>query len=135
MLFMKAMSIPNNSALTLHSRALCADNSGAKEVDIISVFGHKHRKKQNPSAGIGCVVNVVVKKGKPEMKGKIERAVVVRTRQEFRRPNGIRVKFEDNAVVLVDEEGLPKASEIKGCVAKEVGERFPKIVGLASVVV
>jgi large subunit ribosomal protein L14 len=47
----------------------------------------------------------------------------------------MRVKFEDNAVVLVDKEGLPKASEIKGCVAKEVGERFPKIVGKASSVV
>ena len=69
------------------------------------------------------------------MRGKIERAVIIRTRQEFRRPSGIRVKFDDNAVVLVDEEGLPKASEIKGCVAKEVGERFPKIVGLAPVVV
>ena len=58
------------------------------------------------------------------MKGKIEKAVIIRTKQEYRRPNGMRVKFEDNAVVLVDEEGLPKASEIKGCVAKEVGERF-----------
>ena len=132
---MKAMSIPNNNALTLHSRILCADNSGAKEVDIISVFGHKHRKKQNPSAGIGSLVQVVIKKGKPEMKGKIKRAVIIRTRQEFKRPNGMRVKFEDNAVVLVDEDGLPKAYEIKGCVAKEVGERFPKIVGLAPVVI
>ena len=132
---MRAISIPNNKALTLHSRVLCADNSGAKEVDIISVFGYKSRKKQYPSAGIGSLVQVVVKKGKPEMKGKIERAVIVRTKQEYRRPNGIRVKFEDNALVLVDEEGLPKASEIKGCVAKEVGERFPKIVGLAPAVI
>jgi len=131
---MKAMSIPNNMALTLHSRVLCADNSGAKEIDIISVFGYKSRKKQYPSGGVGSLVNVVVKKGKPEMRGKIERAVIVRTKQEFRRPNGMRVKFEDNAVVLVDEEGLPKASEIKGCVAKEVGERFPKIAGLAPMV-
>ncbi|OQA31142.1 MAG: 50S ribosomal protein L14 [archaeon ADurb.Bin336] len=132
---MKAMSIPNNKALTLHSRMICADNSGAKVVDIISVFGYKSRKKQNPSAGIGSMVNVVIKKGKPEMKGKIEKAVIIRTKQEYRRPNGMRVKFEDNAVVLVDEEGLPKASEIKGCVAKEVGERFPKIVGLAPIVI
>ena len=132
---MRAMSIPNNMALTLHSRILCADNSGAKEVDIISVFGYKSRKKQYPSGGIGSLVNVVVKRGKPEMKGKIERAVIIRTRQEFRRPNGMRVKFDDNAVVLVAEEGLPKASEIKGCVAKEVGERFPKIVGLAPIVI
>lgn len=61
---MKAMSILNNKGLTLHSRILCADNSGAKEVDIISVFGYKSRKKQYPSAGIGGLVNVVVKKRK-----------------------------------------------------------------------
>ncbi|MCX6800940.1 MAG: 50S ribosomal protein L14 [Candidatus Diapherotrites archaeon] len=132
---MKAMSIKNNKALTLKSHVLCADNSGAKEVYIISVFTYKTRKKGNPKAGIGSLVNVVVKKGKPEMRGKIERAVVIRTKQEYRRPSGMRVKFDDNAVVLVDEEGLPKASEIKGCVAREVGERFPKIAGLAPTVV
>ena len=132
---MRAMSIPNNNALTLRSMVTCADNSGAKEVYIISVFKYKGRKKSNPKAGIGSLCNVVVKKGKPEMRGKIERAVVVRTKQEYKRPNGMRVKFEDNAVVLVDTDGLPKASEIKGCVAKEVGERFPKIAGIASVVI
>ncbi|MFA5764324.1 MAG: 50S ribosomal protein L14 [archaeon] len=132
---MKAMTIPNNKALTLKSHITCADNSGAKEVYIISVFRHTTKKRQYPKAGVGSMVNVVIKKGKPEMRGKIERAVVIRTRQEFRRPNGMRVKFEDSAVVLVDKDGLPKASEIKGCVAKEVGERFPKIVGTASSVV
>jgi len=132
---MKSMSIKNNNALTLRSTITCTDNSGAKEVYIISVFKFKGRKKSLPKAGIGSMVNVVIKKGKPEMRGKIEKAVVIRTRQEFRRPNGMRVKFEDSAVVLVDAEGLPKASEIKGCVAKEVGERFPKIVGTASAVV
>jgi large subunit ribosomal protein L14 len=132
---MKAISIKNNKALTLKSHVLCADNSGAKEVYIISVFTSKTRKKGIPKAGIASLVNVVVKKGKPEMRGKIERAVVVRTKQEYRRPSGMRVSFEDNAVVLVDEEGLPKASEIKGCVAREVGERFPKVAGLAPVVV
>jgi large subunit ribosomal protein L14 len=132
---MKAMTIPNNNALTLKSHVTCADNSGAKEVYIISVFKYKGKKRSLPKAGIGSMCNVVIKKGKPEMRGKIERAVVVRTKQEYRRANGMRVKFEDNAVVLVDNDGLPKASEIKGCVAKEVGERFPKIVGTASVVV
>ncbi len=132
---MKAMSIPNNNALTLRSVIPCTDNSGAKEVYIISVFGYKGRKKANPSGGIGSMVNVVIRKGKPEMRGKIERAVIVRTKKEYRRPNGMRVRFEDNAVVLVDQDGLPKASEIKGCVAKEVGERFPKIAGMASSVV
>ncbi len=132
---MKAMSIPNNKALTQKSMVTCTDNSGAKQVYIISVFKYSNRKRANPKAGIGSMVNVVVKKGKPEMRGKIEKAVIVRTKQEYRRANGIRVKFEDNAVVLVDAEGLPKASEIKGCVAKEVGERYPKIAGLAPTVV
>ena len=132
---MKAMSIPNNNALTLKSHVTCTDNSGAKEVYIISVFKYKGIKRSLPKAGIGSICNVVIKKGKPEMRGKIERAVVVRTKQEYRRANGTRVKFEDNAVVLVDHDGLPKASEIKGCVAKEVGERFPKIAGLAPVVI
>ena len=132
---MRAMSIPNNKALTLRSMVTCADNSGAKEVYVISVFKFKGRKRSLPKAGVGSMCNVVVKKGKPEMRGKIERAVVVRTKQAYKRPNGMRVQFEDNAVVLVDHDGLPKASEIKGCVAKEVGERFPKIAGMASVVV
>ena len=132
---MRAMSIPNNKALTLRSMVTCADNSGAKEVYVISVFKYKGRKRSLPKAGVGSMCNVVVKKGKPEMRGKIERAVVVRTKQAYKRPNGMRVQFEDNAVVLVDHDGLPKASEIKGCVAKEVGERFPKIAGMASVVV
>ena len=132
---MKAMSIPNNNALTLKSHVTCTDNSGAKEVYIISVFRYKGIKRSLPKAGVGSMCNVVIKKGKPEMRGKIERAVVVRTKQEYRRANGTRIKFEDNAVVLVDHDGLPKASEIKGCVAKEVGERFPKIAGMASVVI
>ena len=132
---MKAMSIKNNNALTLKSHITCTDNSGAKEVYIISVFRFKGTKRSLPKAGIGSMVNVVITKGKPEMRGKIERAVIVRTKQEYRRANGTRIKFEDNAVVLVDPEGLPKASEIKGCVAKEVGERFPKIAGMASVVI
>jgi large subunit ribosomal protein L14 len=77
------------------------------------------------------MVNVVVKTGKPEIRKKVERAVIVRVRKEFKRPDGTRIKFEDNAVVLVDEKGLPKASEVKGIIAKEVGERFPKIAGIA----
>ena len=132
---MRAISANVVRTLTNRSVCVCADNSGAKEVYIISVFGHKTKKKQMPMAGIADLVNVVVKKGKPEMKSKVERAVIIRVRKEYRRPDGLRIKFEDNAVVLVDEKGLPKASEIKGVVAKEVGERWPKIAGLAAAVV
>ena len=113
----------------------CADNSGAKEVRIISVYKYKGRKGTQPKAGIADMVNVVVKKGKPEMRKKVEKAVVVRVRKEYRRQDGTRIKFEDNAVVLVDDKGLPKGSEVKGVVAKEVGERFAKIAGISSGVI
>jgi large subunit ribosomal protein L14 len=99
------------------------------------VLKFRGRKRQVPKAGIADLVNVVVKKGKPEIRKKVERAVIVRVRKEYRRKDGLRVQFEDNAVVLVDEKGLPKASEIKGVVAKEVGERWPKIAGLAQAVI
>ncbi len=131
---MNAVNASPVRGLTQKTRCLCTDNSGAKEVEIIGVFGFKSRKKMYPKAGIADLVNVVVKKGKPEMRKKVERAVIVRVRKEYRRHDGLRVAFEDNAVVLVDEKGLPKASEVKGVVAKEVGERWPKVAGLAQAI-
>lgn len=132
---MKAINATTTRGLQQRSRCICADNSGAKEVEIIGVLNFRSRKRLSPKAGIADLVNVVVKKGKPEIRKKVERAVIVRVRKEYRRLDGMRVKFEDNAVVLVDDKGLPKASEIKGVVAKEVGERWPKIAGLAQAVV
>ncbi len=132
---MKAMSAFPVKSLSQKSRCVCADNSGAKELEIISVIGFKTRKRMNPKAGIGDMVNVVVKKGKPDIRKKVERAVIVRVKKEYRRGDGTRVKFEDNAAVLTDDKGLPKGSEIKGAIAKEVGERFPKIAGIASAIV
>lgn len=132
---MKAISASVSKSLTLKSRCVCTDNSGAKEVEIISVIGYKGKKRANPKAGIADMVNVVVKKGKPEIRKKVERAVIVRVTKEYRRADGTRIKFADNAAVLVDEKGLPKASEVKGAIAKEVGERWPKIAGIASMVV
>lgn len=132
---MKAISASVSKSLTQKSRCMCADNSGAKEVEIISVIGYKGRKRGLPKAGIADMVNIVVKKGKPEMKKKVERAVIVRVKKEYRRNDGSRIKFEDNAVVIVDEKGIPKGSEIKGVIAKEVGERWPKVAGIASMIV
>ncbi|MBI5554075.1 MAG: 50S ribosomal protein L14 [Candidatus Diapherotrites archaeon] len=132
---MKPLNAHITRTLTHHTRCTCADNSGAKEVDIITVYNFKGRKRMMPKAGIGDMVRVVIKKGKPEMRKKVEKAVVIRTRKEIRRLNGERIKFEDNAVVLVDDKGLPKGSEIKGVVAREAAERYPKLAGLASGVV
>lgn len=132
---MKAISASATKCLTQKTRCVCTDNSGAKEVEIISVIGHKGKKRMNPKAGIGDLVIVVVKKGKPEMRKKVERAVIVRTKKEYRRADGTRIKFEDNAVVLIDEKGLPKGSEIKGVIAKEAAERWPKLAGIAQHIV
>ena len=132
---MKAISARAVTCITLKTRCICADNSGAKEVEIISVMKHKGRKRMSPKAGIAAMVVVVVKKGKPEIRKKVEKAVIIRVKKEYRRADGSRIKFEDNAVVLVDDKGLPKASEVKGPVAKEVGERWPKVAGIAASVV
>ena len=132
---MKAMNCSPTRCLTQNSYCKCADNSGAKEVMIISVIGYKGRKRTNPKAGIGDLVNVVVKKGKPEIRKKVERAVIVRVAKEYKRADGTRIKFEDNATVIVDDKGIPKGSEIKGAIAREVGERWPKVTGIASIVV
>ena len=132
---MKAINASIVRGLTHGSMCTCADNSGAKEVKIITVYRYKGRRRTNPKGGIADMVNVVVKKGKPEIRKKVEKAVVIRVRKEYKRPDGTRIKFEDNAVVLVDEKGLPKGSEVKGVVAKEVGERYPKIAGISAGVV
>ncbi|HLD62938.1 MAG TPA: uL14 family ribosomal protein [Candidatus Norongarragalinales archaeon] len=122
-------------ALTIGTQMVCDDNSGAKIVEIIGVQGAGTRLRRYPGAGIGNVVTVAVKKAsKPEMIKKKEKALIVRQKKEFRRGKQ-RVRFEDNACVLIDDTGLPKGTEIKGCVAREIAERFPKVVGVASIVV
>ncbi|MBU2100083.1 50S ribosomal protein L14 [Candidatus Micrarchaeota archaeon] len=132
---MKAINAKATKGLTQKTQCICADNSGAKILEIITVFKFKSRKKMSQKAGIADLVNAVVKKGKPEIRKKVERAVIIRVKKEYRRKDGTRVKFEDNAAVLVDDKGLPKASEIKGVVAKEVGERWPKVAGIAQGIV
>lgn len=121
-------------SLTIGSRLTCDDNSGAKIVEIIGVIGCHGRLRRYPAAGIGDIVIVSVKKGKPEMVKKKERAVITRQKFAFRRGKE-RVKFEDNACVIIDDAGLPKGTEIKGAVAREIAERFPKVVPLSSAVI
>lgn len=131
---MQGLTARITRGLTTASRLTCDDNSGAKIVEIIGVIGTKARLRRYPRAGVGDIVIVAVKKGKPEIVKKKERALVVRQRKEFRRGKE-RVRFEDNACVLIDDQGLPKGTEIKGCVAREIAERFPKVVAIAAAVV
>jgi large subunit ribosomal protein L14 len=132
---MKALSSKISKSLCTASKLTCDDNSGAKIVKIIGKVGYKGTKAKYITAGICDVIIVSVKKGSPKIRKKIEKAVVIRQKKPIRRSNGLRVMFEDNAAIIVDDNNLPKGSEIKGAVAREVAERFPKLAAIASSVV
>ncbi|OIO27924.1 50S ribosomal protein L14 [Candidatus Micrarchaeota archaeon CG1_02_60_51] len=120
--------------ITIGTQMVCDDNSGAKIVGVIGVKRAMSRHNRVPYAGIGDIVMVSVKKGKPDMIKKKELALIIRQKKEFRRGKE-RVSFEDNACVIVDDKNLPKGTEIKGCAAREISERYPKVVAIASAVV
>lgn len=112
------------------------DNSGAKLVKVFAVKGHKTRKGRIQAASIGDLVQVSVKKGKPDVRSKVMFGVIVRQKKEYRRTNGMRVKFEDNSIVILkDDKGNPKGTILKGPIAKEVCERWPAIAKIASIIV
>jgi large subunit ribosomal protein L14 len=118
------------------AKILTCDNSGAKVVRLISIKGSKTKKGRNPAAGTGDLIFCSVIKGTPEMRKQVVTAVVVRQKKEFRRPDGTRIKFEDNAVVVCkDEKGTPKGTAFKGPIAKEVTLRWPAIGKMAKIVV
>lgn len=113
----------------------CADNSGAQLLKIIQVHGIKTRRRQHPCAGVGDLVSVTVKKGPIDLRKKPMHAVIIRQRKPYRRPNGTWIMFEDTAAVLVTPEGELKATEIKGPVAREAAERWPRIANAASIII
>lgn len=113
----------------------CVDNSGAQTVRIVGVVGMKGRLRRVSAASVGDIVTVSVRKGKSELKGQLLKAVVVRQRKPYRRMTGQWVQFEDNAVVIVTPDGEPKGTEIRGPVAREVAERWPKVAALTTMVI
>lgn len=117
------------------ARLNCIDNTGAKIVQIIMTPKLKGVHRRYPTAGVGDMIIVSVKKGDADMKRQILKAVIVRQRRPFRRPDGTMVQFEDNAAVLVTDNGETKGTIIKGPVAIEAAERWPKIASLASTIV
>ena len=108
-----------------------ADNSGAKRALVIRVLGGSKRRY----AGLGDVVIVAIKDALPTgtvKKGEVARAVVVRVAKEARRRDGSYIRFDENAAVIINEQGEPRATRIFGPVARELREkRFMKIVSLA----
>lgn len=132
---MKAVRASITKALNVGSYLVCADNTGAKLLQIISVFGYKSVRKRQPKAGVGDMIKVTVKEGDVKIRKQVVNAVIIRQKAEYRRPDGMRISFEDNAAVITDDKGNPKGTEIKGPVAKEAVERFSGIGKIASIVV
>ena len=95
-----------------------ADNTGAKSVRVFHLFGGSHRK----SSGVGDIVLCSVK------------GVIVRTKKAYNRPDGSTIRFDDNAIVLINDDGTPRGTRVFGPVARELrdkGDKFMKIVSLA----
>ena len=112
-----------------------ADNSGAKTALVIRVLGGTRRRY----AGLGDTVIVAVKNALPNgtvKKSEVARAVVVRTAKETRRKDGSYIRFDENAIVIINEQGEPRATRIFGPVARELREKkYMKIVSLAPEVI
>ena len=132
---MKGIAGTITRGLPTGARLACVDNTGARIVEIISVKSIKGTHRRYPAAGVGDLVVVTVKKGRPEMKRLVTHAVIVRQKRPYRRADGMRVQFEDNAAVIVTPQGDTKGSDIKGPVAREAADRWPRIAAAASTIV
>ncbi|NHI89488.1 MAG: 50S ribosomal protein L14 [Candidatus Thorarchaeota archaeon] len=121
--------------LPVGATILCADNSGAKELKLINVYGYKGKLRKLAKAGVGDMVSVSVTKGKQELRKQVLQAIIVRQRKAFRRPDGTWMQFEDNAAVLVKPGGEPQGSELRGPMAREVTLKWPRVAAIASKIV
>ncbi|MBY9012858.1 MAG: uL14 family ribosomal protein [Candidatus Lokiarchaeota archaeon] len=117
------------------TKIFITDNSGAKIAQIINVDHAKTRLRRLPKATVGDVCTVTIKKGRPDLRGNILKAVIVRQKMIFRRLDGTRLCFEDNAGVIITNEGDPKATEIRGPIAREAAELFPRLASISSLIV
>jgi large subunit ribosomal protein L14 len=117
------------------SRLKVADNSGAREILCIRVKGGSHRRY----AGVGDVITATVKHATPRggvRKGEVVQAVVVRTRKQLGRSDGTYIAFDENAAVLIDDNGAPRGTRIFGPVARELRDQnFMRIISLAPEVI
>jgi large subunit ribosomal protein L14 len=132
---MKSISAKVSRALNVGAYLVVADNSGAKVAKLVGIKRWKGRKGRQAVGRVADFVKVSVRKGVPDMKGKVFDAIIVRQKKSYRRLTGERVAFEDNAVaILKDDKGNPKGTQIKGPIAREVMERWPQVAKIASIV-
>jgi large subunit ribosomal protein L14 len=132
---MKPLTSKVTKSIQLGTVLECADNTGAKKLRLIAVRDYKGRLRRLPKAGIGDVIVCSVIKGKEKLRHEVVHAVVVRQKKEYRREDGTRIRFMDNAAVLVNPKTYePQGSEIRSVIAKEVVQRFSPIGKIASIV-
>jgi len=113
----------------------CTDNTGARKLRIIQVLGYKGRLRRVPQACVGDMTSVSVREGRPELRKQTFPAVIVRQKKMYSRPDGTRIQFEDNAAVIMTPEGELRGSEIKGPVAREAAERWPRIASMSRIII
>jgi large subunit ribosomal protein L14 len=124
-----------SGGLTIGSMLNCADNTGARRLRVIQMMGYKGRKRRLPNVGVGDLVIVSCREGTPEMRKQLFNAVVVRQKRLYQRTDGTRVQFEDNAAVILTPEGTLRGSDVKGPVAREAVNRWPRLGNIARMVV
>ncbi len=133
---MQSIKAKVTKGLNVGARVPTCDNSGAKMIKVFGCKGGKTVKGRMLKAGVGDMVLASVVKGKPEMRKQTVFAIIVRQKKEYKRSDGTRIKFEDNAAVIVkDEKGNPKGTILKGAVAKEAVERWGNLAKIAKIVV
>ncbi|MDD3398080.1 MAG: 50S ribosomal protein L14 [Candidatus Methanomethylophilaceae archaeon] len=131
---MKGISGNQTKGIQTGTNLDVVDNTGAKVIQVIAVPGYKGVSRRQPNAGVGDIIIGSVKKGTPQMRRQIVHAVVVRQKRPMRRPDGTMVSFEDNAAVITTETGETKGTDIKGPVAKEAAERWPRVSATANTI-
>jgi large subunit ribosomal protein L14 len=124
-----------SGGLTIGSVINCADNTGARKLKIIQMVGYKGRKRRLPSIGIGDLVVASCREGTPEMRRQLFNSVIIRQKRPYRRMDGTRFQFEDNAAIILTPEGTPRGSDIKGPVAREAVRRWPRLGTISRMVV
>ncbi|USN45959.1 MAG: 50S ribosomal protein L14 [Candidatus Woesearchaeota archaeon] len=133
---MKPIAARITKGITHGTNLPTCDNSGAKVLRVFAVKGQRTVKGRYPQGGVGDMVLASVVKGRPDMRKKVVPAIIVRQRKEYRRADGTRIKFEENAaVVLKDDKGNPKGTIFKGPIAKEACDRWPAVAKLANIIV
>jgi len=118
----------------LRSRLKVADNTGAREVSCIGVIGKKNKRYGSLGDIITCSVKSAIGNAGVK-KGEVVRAVIVRTRFPIKRQDGVCIKFDKNACVIIDKQGTPRGTRVFGPIAREIRARFAKIISLAPEVI